>query len=136
MTIEQGMEKALFDTELIPKCNYGFFELILRNFQFIFLGELKKSGWKRAARTDKGVHAIANVVNCKLAIKKDYIEEVEEEPKESQEPGKEKLTKVGFKSRINFKKLINTLNSNLKDIKIFGKLQSPSIPILFFSRKI
>ena len=89
---------------------------------------MKKSGWKRAARTDKGVHAIANVVNCKLAIKKDYLEELEEEPKESQEEpkesqeaSKEKITKEGFKNRINFKKLINTLNSNLTDIKIFGK---------------
>jgi tRNA pseudouridine38-40 synthase len=37
------------------------------------MGELKKAGWGRGARTDKGVHALSNGVSVKLAISEDYL---------------------------------------------------------------
>lgn len=84
---------------------------------------MKKSGWGRAARTDKGVHAIATVINVKLAIKKQFLEEEEESENPPQEENKEaSKEKKGNPSRkVNFSKIVNTINSNLKDIRVFGK---------------
>lgn len=99
---------------------------ILYLIKQLFIGELKKSGWKRAARTDKGVHAISNVVNCKLAIKRHFIDEFKEESEEiikatnKESTKNERLSKVTFKNQINWNKIINTLNSNMANIKIFG----------------
>jgi len=63
------------------------------------------------------------VINCKLAIKRHFVEE-EEIPKPEEETKEsikgDKLTKGNYKERINFSKIINTLNSNLQDIKVFG----------------
>jgi len=42
-TVEEEIEKALFEIGSIHECNYG---------------DLKKIGWTRATRTDKSVHAI------------------------------------------------------------------------------
>jgi len=76
---------------------------------------LQKIGWSRAARTDKGVHAVANFVNCKLAItekflKRDETEDVEENKNEPQE-----VDKVKDKEKIDWEKVINVINSNLPD---------------------
>lgn len=70
LTIESELERSLFDSGLIAPYNYG---------------DLKKSAWQRAARTDKGVHAIANVVNCKIQIKNELIEDKEPEPSSKKE---------------------------------------------------
>ena len=34
--------------------------------------DIKRTKWSRACRTDKGVHAIGNIISCKLAIGNDY----------------------------------------------------------------
>jgi tRNA pseudouridine(38-40) synthase len=60
LTIESELERSLFEAGCIAPYNYG---------------DLKKSGWQRAARTDKGVHAVANVVNVKIQLKNDLIED-------------------------------------------------------------
>jgi len=52
-TIEAVLQDALYNAGMISDDNYG---------------ELQKIGWTRAARTDKGVHAAANVVAAKLLI--------------------------------------------------------------------
>ena len=46
MTVEAVLEKALFLAGGIEECNYE---------------NLQKIGWTRAARTDRGVHAVAQV---------------------------------------------------------------------------
>ena len=76
-------------------------------------------GWKRAARTDKGVHAIANIINCKLNIDKCYITEEEEQSGELEKEKEKQLTKLEFKSKLNFTKLINKINSTLTNVKVF-----------------
>ena len=51
------------------------------------LDKLYKIGWGRGGRTDKGVHAVCNVINVKLCIHKDYTlnnyEELVEEAKKN-----------------------------------------------------
>jgi tRNA U38,U39,U40 pseudouridine synthase TruA len=42
-TVEEQVEKALFKMNLISKYNFG---------------DLKKTAWSRATRTDKSVHAL------------------------------------------------------------------------------
>ena len=102
---------------------------------------LKKSGWSRAARTDKGVHAIANFINCKLQITKDYLEDessieltsssmnqsenTENPNAEPKRPDGLGLEKIKDKTRVDIKKLITVINSNLNDdIKVFGNNKS------------
>lgn len=99
-TVEDSLEKALFEAELISEQNFG---------------DLKKLGWKRASRTDKGVHAAVNAVSCRLVIKDIYLkDEVTEEDKAQ---GKLKL-----KFMIDKDKLIGVVNSFIhNDLKIFGK---------------
>lgn len=95
---------------------------MFRFFQNFSIGDLKKSGWGRAARTDKGVHAIATVINVKLAIKKQFLEEEEPENPPQEENKEASKEKKGNPSRkVNFSKIVNTINSNLKDIRVFGK---------------
>lgn len=53
-TIEAEVENALFSAGAISAQNFG---------------NLAKIGWSRAARTDKGVHAAAQIVACKLCIR-------------------------------------------------------------------
>jgi tRNA pseudouridine38-40 synthase len=50
-TIELELEKAFHAAGLIADCNFG---------------DQHKVHWSRAARTDKGVHALGNVVSLKL----------------------------------------------------------------------
>jgi tRNA pseudouridine38-40 synthase len=52
-TIELALEKALFAAGGILKSNFG---------------QLTRIGWQRCARTDKGVHALGQVVSVKLLI--------------------------------------------------------------------
>lgn len=104
VTVEDLLEKALFEAELITEQN---------------VGDLKKLGWKRASRTDKGVHAAMNAVSCRLIMKDKYLQEGITEEQKSQ--GKSKL-----KFLLDRDKIINVLNSYIhKDIRIFGKIQKP-----------
>ncbi|GMH91589.1 hypothetical protein TrST_g4260 [Triparma strigata] len=52
-TIQAEVEKALFSAEAIAPINYGF---------------PKKYGWSNSARTDKGVHAAAQVCSARVAV--------------------------------------------------------------------
>jgi tRNA pseudouridine38-40 synthase len=38
-------------------------------------GDLKKSGWSRASRTDKGVHAVVNAINLKIQVSEKFLKE-------------------------------------------------------------
>lgn len=61
-TIEEDLYKAFVDAGAISKDNSS---------------DLKKSGFMRAARTDKGVHAAGNVVSLKLIIEDpDVVEKI------------------------------------------------------------
>ena len=57
-TVEYVLEKALSESGFIKAHNAG---------------DLKKIGWTRASRTDKGVHALCNAVACKLEVDKEYV---------------------------------------------------------------
>lgn len=58
LTIEEALEKALYDQGFIPLHNFG---------------DIKKLGWGRASRTDRGVHACINVVKCNLEFNTNYL---------------------------------------------------------------
>lgn len=58
VTVEESLEKALFDAQFIPVHNFG---------------NLKKIGWGRTSRTDKGVHASVNLIKCNLEISEEYL---------------------------------------------------------------
>ena len=58
-SVEEQIEKALFQINAISKFNYG---------------DLKKIAWNRATRTDKSVHALQNVFSCKAHIPKEERE--------------------------------------------------------------
>lgn len=53
ITIEASLEQALFRANAIAQCNFG---------------NLQKVDWMRAARTDKGVSAVAQIVSARLVI--------------------------------------------------------------------
>jgi tRNA pseudouridine(38-40) synthase len=59
-SVEEEIEKALFDINAISKHNFG---------------DLKKIAWSRATRTDKSVHALQNVFSCKVHLSKQMREE-------------------------------------------------------------
>ena len=55
----------------------GVFHEILVDNGYISLAnslDLHKVKWSRATRTDKGVHALANLFSCKINIDKDFID--------------------------------------------------------------
>ena len=54
-TVEEEIEKTLHKLGMVSEFNYG---------------DLKKIGWNRATRTDKGVHALLNVFSAKLILPK------------------------------------------------------------------
>lgn len=56
------VEKTLFDGLVASK--------LIKDTQIC---DLKKLGWNRAARTDKGVHALSNGINVKLTISEDFL---------------------------------------------------------------
>ena len=100
LTVEDSLEKALFEAKLITEDNFG---------------DLSKLGWKRASRTDKGVHAAMNAVSCRLIILDEYLkDDIKEEDKKE---GKGKL-----KFMMNRKKIVDVINSFIhKDLKVYGK---------------
>ena len=53
ITIEGELEQALFRANAIAECNFG---------------DMRKVDWMRAARTDKGVSAIGQIVSARLVI--------------------------------------------------------------------
>ena len=55
ITVESMLEKAFFLVGAIPESNYG---------------TLSKLSWSRAARTDKGVHAVTQCVGIRMCIPK------------------------------------------------------------------
>jgi tRNA pseudouridine(38-40) synthase len=57
-TIEGELEQAIHSAGMLTDANF-------RN--------MKKSGWSRGSRTDKGVHAALNCVSVKLHLKQEYI---------------------------------------------------------------
>ena len=59
-TVESHLEEALHSAGFITDRNFG---------------NLKKSGWSRGSRTDKGVHAAVNCISCKLSIPVSYVTE-------------------------------------------------------------
>eukprot|EP01138_Halocafeteria_seosinensis_P004212 gb/GECG01004307.1/.p1 GENE.gb/GECG01004307.1/~~gb/GECG01004307.1/.p1 ORF type:complete len:544 (+),score=73.60 gb/GECG01004307.1/:1-1632(+) len=63
-TVEDVVEKALYDAGFIEEENYG---------------KLAKIDWSRAARTDKGVHAAGQCVSAKLRIPEDNLDNAVEE---------------------------------------------------------
>ncbi|EWM23644.1 trna pseudouridine synthase mitochondrial [Nannochloropsis gaditana] len=70
ITIEAELEKAMYEAGCIKEANFG---------------SLQKIGWSRSGRTDKGVHAAAQVVGCKLHVKMKSEENVDENRKEEEE---------------------------------------------------
>lgn len=100
LTVEEALEKALYDAKLIPIHNFG---------------NLKKIGWGRASRTDKGVHASINVIKCNLEISNEFLK------KEAFEKTEDSFEKLKFKQHINFPKLVEVVNSYLSpDLKVLG----------------
>lgn len=104
--MESNLEIALLEAGLISKENYG---------------DLKKLGWQRCSRTDKGVHAAFNGVNLKINILDSFInmppEELEEEKKKDDR-------KTNFKDKIRRTDIINLINKFLtKDIRCYSRDQ-------------
>lgn len=96
-TIEEFIEKAIYDSGFIAESNYG---------------DLKKIGWARGSRTDKGVHACLNTINCKLLISDEYVNGAE---------ANAELTKKGVKETLNREAVIAKINAHLpSDIKAFA----------------
>ena len=88
ITVEGELEKALYNCKMISESNFD---------------SLQNIGWGRGSRTDKGVHAVANVVNCKISLDSKFLKtenEVTEIKKE-------------FKQKVDWKKVIAEINSNL-----------------------
>lgn len=57
-TVEEVLEKALFDIGCISASNHG---------------DISKIGWGRSSRTDKGVHAARVVISAKLQFNPDLL---------------------------------------------------------------
>lgn len=57
-TIEYELEESLLTSGLLHKSMYH---------------NPRKSGWSRGSRTDKGVHALGNVITVKLDIPIKYV---------------------------------------------------------------
>ena len=103
-------------------------------------GNLKKIAWGRGARTDKGVHAICNTINLKLAINRNHLifpdspeeeknniqanekEEIEEKSENKTEEQKEeeefRYTKKDNKDKVDFSRLISLMNSKMENIQV------------------
>jgi len=88
------------------------------------IGDLKKTAWQRATRTDKGVHAVANVISCKIAVKSQYLRDpsLPAEKTQSEELKKNELTKkIKYHDQIDYQKILSIINSDLKakDMEFF-----------------
>ena len=70
-------------------------------------------GWTRATRTDKKVHAVANLIGCKLNVRKEFIDF----DKGVEEP----LDKIRHTKYISFDRIVAAVNDKLpKNIRIFA----------------
>lgn len=58
-TVEEQLEKAIFEAGLVSESNFG---------------NLNKMGWNRASWTDKGVHAAQNAIKCNLEIGEEFFD--------------------------------------------------------------
>lgn len=98
-TIEESIEKSFHELGLISSSNFG---------------TLSKIGWSRGSRTDKGVHAILNVIACKLQLSDEYMKNTENQS--------ELVTdKKEFKQSIDFAYLKMKINEQLDvNIRIFN----------------
>lgn len=82
-------------------------------------GELKKNGWQRCSRTDKGVHAVYNGINVKINIFDKYVDM---DPEEIGEQIK-KEDRTEIKSKIKREEIVKLLNNYLDDeIRVYGIL--------------
>lgn len=101
-TVESCLEIALRESGLISECNFG---------------ELKKNGWQRCSRTDKGVHAVYNGINCKINIFDKYVDMDKDQIAELVK----KEDKRELRSKINREAILKLLNHHLDDdIRIYG----------------
>ena len=109
ITIDEVLEKALFDAKLISSSNFG---------------NLKKIGWGRGSRTDKGVHASINTIKCNLDINKKYLknENNSNEDKNSEnENNNGEMNKKKFRTLIDLEKIVMDINSVMReDVRVFG----------------
>lgn len=101
-TVESCLEVALQQSGLISECNFG---------------DLKKNGWQRCSRTDKGVHAVYNAINVKINIFFKYVDLSQEELEEEMKKEDRKLVK----DKINRADIIKLINNFLDDrIRCYG----------------
>lgn len=76
-------------------------------------GHLSKINWQRASRTDKWVHAACNCVSCKLSIGQNFMIETRDLNSDDFKAMKQK------EKIVDFTKIMQTLNANLRGVKIF-----------------
>lgn len=97
-TVERELEDAFVQAKLIhPSCQ----------------GDAYKSGWARASRTDKGVHAVVNGINVKLDIRDELLRDNLSEEEKAMGKGYLKL-------QVDRKKFTSMVNNFLPDdIKVF-----------------
>jgi len=76
---------------------------------------LQKIGWSRAARTDKGVHAVSNFINCKLSISEKFLKAEENAGSEETKTENKGVSKAEDKEKIDWNKVVAVINSNLPD---------------------
>lgn len=95
-TAEGELEKALYTCKMISDLNYN---------------NLQKVSWGRGSRTDRGVHACANMINCKICLDEKFVKS-----------GFENIAgKSDFKKSIEWSKVINEINGNLNSkMRVFG----------------
>lgn len=97
-TIERDLEDALVQAKLIHPLNQG---------------NPYKTGWARASRTDKGVHAVLNGVNAKLDIRDEFLRDTVSA--EAKLQGRSHL-----KYQVDRKKFTSIVNNFLPDeIRVF-----------------
>ena len=100
-TIEESLELTFNKMGLILPSNFG---------------DLKKMGWGRGSRTDKGVHALLNVIKCKLEISDKYLSEVKSDAKEEKPENK-----TEFRQALDLEKLRQDMNLECDpNIKVFA----------------
>lgn len=70
--------------------------------------KLYKIGWGRGGRTDKGVHAVCNVINVKLCVHKDYFLNNYEELVAEAKKNKQNINAI--KREFNWESIIEKIN--------------------------
>lgn len=94
-TTEGELEKALHKANMITEYNYN---------------DLHKICWRRASRTDKGVHAAVNAISCKICLVDKYVKDAVGES-----------SKADFKKSVDWQKIIGDINANLHaSVRVFG----------------